>query len=94
MATLGTAYSLGEVDPEELEGLSARFKKSPDWSPLKAFALMIFVMVYAPCFVTVVMIRRETGKWRWAFFAMAYTTVLAYAMSLIIYQGGQALGLG
>ncbi|MBW2086950.1 MAG: ferrous iron transporter B, partial [Deltaproteobacteria bacterium] len=94
VATMGTAYSLGEVDPEESVSLSDRLAGSSGWSPLTAFTLMIFVMVYAPCFVTVVMIRREAGSWGWALFAMAYTTILAYVLALVVYQGGLILGFG
>lgn len=94
VATMGTAYSLGEVDPEETASLSERLSKEAGWNPLKAFALMIFVMVYAPCFVTVAVIRREAGGWKWALFAMAYTTVFAYVLALLVYQGGSLLGLG
>ena len=91
-STLGTAYSLGQE--AQGEGLSERLRRSESWSPITAFTLMIFVMIYAPCFVTVVMIRRETGSWGWALFAVAYTTSLAYAVALIVSQGGRALGLG
>ena len=93
VATLGTAYSMGEVDPEEAKGLGERLASEPGWNALKAFALMIFVMVYAPCFVTVAVIRREAGGWKWALFAMAYSTVAAYFLALLIYQGGKVLGL-
>ena len=94
VSTLGTAYSLGEVDPEDSTGLAQRLAREPGWNPLSAFALMIFVMVYAPCLVTVVTIRRETGTWGWALFAVAYTTLTAYLLALGIYQGGRLLGLG
>ena len=94
VSTLGTAYSLGEVEAEESQGLAARLAAAKSWSPLKAFALMIFVMVYAPCLVTVVMIKKETGSWGWALFSMVYTTAAAYALALVIYQGGMLLGLG
>jgi ferrous iron transport protein B len=94
ISTLGTAYSLGEVDPDEAGGLSGRLAKEPGWSPLSAFALIIFVMVYAPCFVTVVMIKKETGSWGWALFSIAHNTIVAYVLALLIYQGGKALGLG
>jgi ferrous iron transport protein B len=93
VSTLGTAYSLGETDAEAAEGLSMRLKNEPGWTPLKAFALMIFVMVYAPCFVTVVMIRRETGSSGWALFSIVYTTALAYVLSFLVYQGGRLAGL-
>jgi ferrous iron transport protein B len=94
VSTLGTAYSLGELDPEDTVGLSERLAKEPGWNPLKAFALMLFVMIYAPCFVTVAVIRNETGGWKWPLFAVAYTTVAAYVISILVYQGGKLLGLG
>lgn len=94
VSTLGVAYSLGEVDPEHSQSLSKRLAAEPGWNPLKAFALILFVMVYAPCLATVVMIRRETGTWRWAMFSVAYNTLIAYLLALVVYQGGKALGLG
>ncbi|MCG8620054.1 MAG: ferrous iron transporter B, partial [Desulfobacterales bacterium] len=66
VSTLGTAYSLGEVDPEENTSLAERLQSAPGWGPLTAFSLMIFTIFYAPCFVTVVCIARETGSWKWA----------------------------
>ena len=94
VSTLGVAYSLGEVDPEHSQSLSKRLAAEPAWNPLKAFTLMIFVMVYAPCLATVVMIRKETGTWRWALFSVGYNTLIAYLLALAVFQGGRALGLG
>ncbi|MFH1124051.1 MAG: ferrous iron transport protein B, partial [Pseudomonadota bacterium] len=50
VSTLGTAYSLGEVDPEQSTALSERLRKDPAWSPLLAFTLILFTMLYVPCF--------------------------------------------
>ena len=94
VSTLGTAYSLGEVDPEESESLSQKLRKEPGWNALTAFSLILFVMLYAPCFVTVAVIRKETGGWKWALFAVAYTTVLAYIVALAAYTAGSMLGIG
>ena len=94
VSTLGTAYSLGAADHSDSTGLSLRLAGEPGWNPLKAFAFMIFVMVYAPCFATVVMIRRETGTWGWALFSVAFNTAVAYLTALIVYRGGLLLGLG
>ncbi|MCF4152136.1 ferrous iron transport protein B [Dethiosulfovibrio sp. F2B] len=88
VSTLGTAYSLGEVDPEESGGLASIIERSPDWSPLKALALIIFTMFYAPCFVTVVCIAKEAGSWKWAAFSMTFNTLLAYLLAVAVYQGG------
>ncbi|KIX14733.1 ferrous iron transport protein B [Dethiosulfatarculus sandiegensis] len=94
ISTMGTAYSMGAVDAEESQGLSAMLAASPKWSPLKAFALMIFILLYAPCLVTVAVTKRETGSWGWAVFSTTYSTILAYLAALLAYQGGLMLGLG
>jgi ferrous iron transport protein B len=91
VSTLGTAYSLGEVDPEETGSLSERLKKDPGWNPLQAFTLIVFTMLYVPCIATVISIRRETS-WAWAGFSILFNLVVAYAVSLCIRQAGMALG--
>ena len=91
VSTLGTAYSLSEVDDEE--SLAEQLSSEPGWNPLTAFVLMLFVMMYTPCMVTVVTIGRETG-WRWALFSITYTTVSAYVVCVAAAAAGRALGLG
>ncbi len=93
VSTLGTAYSLGEVDPEKTGSLSERLKRYPGWNPLQAFTLIIFTMLYVPCIATVISTRRESS-WGWAGFSIAFNLVVAYAVSLCIRQAGMALGLG
>jgi ferrous iron transport protein B len=94
VATLGTAYSLGEVEAEKADSLAEQLKKEPGWNPLVAFTLLLFVMLYNPCIATLVTIRKESGKWRWVFFAMAYTTILAYVVALTVHSVGSFFKLG
>jgi len=93
VSTLGTAYSIGNVDPEETGSLSEKLAKSPAWTPLTALSLIIFTIFYAPCFVTIVCIIRESGSWKWGAFSMAFNTVLAFILATIIFQLGSAMGL-
>lgn len=93
ISTMGTAYSLGEVDPEETTSLGDRLAKDPNWNPVKALAVMVFIMFYAPCFVTVVCIAKEAGSWKWAAFSMAFNTVFAFVMAVAVYQIGALLYL-
>jgi len=94
VSTLGTAYSLGEVDPEKTTSLTDRLAKDPHWNPVVALAVLAFIMFYAPCFVTVIAIANEAGSWKWAFFSMGFNTLFALCMSVAIYQIGTLLGLG
>ena len=91
VSTLGTAYSLGDVDPEENASLAGQLQSEPGWGPLTAFSLMVFTIFYAPCFVTVVCIARETGSWKWAGFSVVFNTVLAFGLSVLVYQAGSLI---
>ena len=86
-----------EEEEEDEEGalirtLGARLAADPAWSPLAAVSLMIFVLIYAPCFVTIAVIRKEIGT-RWAVFSLVASTVYAYLICLVIFQGGKFLGI-
>ena len=93
VSTLGTAYSLGEVDPEETGPLSETLARDPGWSPLVAVGLIVFTMFYSPCFVAIICISRESGSWKWGVFAMAFNTLLAFVLAVLIFQIGSAFGL-
>jgi ferrous iron transport protein B len=93
VSTLGTAYSLGEVDPEDAGSLAETLAKSPGWSPLTALSLILFTIFYAPCFVAVVCIARESGSWKWGAFSMIFNTLLAFCLSVAVYQIGTAINV-
>lgn len=88
VSTLGTAYSLGAVDPEETASLSQTLASSPAWNPAVALSLIVFTIFYAPCFVTVVCIAREAGSWKWGAFSVIFNTTLAFILATLVYQIG------
>jgi ferrous iron transport protein B len=57
------------------------------FSPLVAFSLMVFVLVYFPCVAVIAAIKRESD-WKWAVFTMIYTTGLAWLLAFGVYQIG------
>ena len=58
-------------------------------TPLTAFALMVFVLLYVPCLATVGAIRKETGSGKWTIFSIVYQLILAYIVAIsIIFIGG------
>jgi Fe2+ transport system protein B len=63
------------------------------FTPLVAFTLMIFTLLYIPCVAAIGVIYRETNSWKWPLFAAFYTTALAWIASFIVFQGGKTLGL-
>lgn len=93
ISTLGTAYSLGEAESGSGDNLSRTLANDPGWNRMKALSLILFIMFYSPCFVTVVCIVRETGSWKWGAFSMAFNSTFAFLLAMVVYQAGIALGL-
>ena len=57
------------------------------FSPLIAFSLMMFILIYFPCVAVIAAIKKE-ANWKWALFTMGYTTGAAWLISLLTYQIG------
>ena len=57
-------------------------------TPLSAASMLLFILLYMPCVSTIVAIKNESGKWKWALFTMAYTIGLAWIVSTLVFQIG------
>ena len=88
VAQMGIVYSLGEVE-EKSEALRAKLQAG--YSPLVGFCIMLFTLISAPCIATLAICKRETNSWFWALFQFFGLTVLAYAMTFIVYQIGSRI---
>jgi ferrous iron transport protein B len=91
------AGALDEESTTDLEkALVGAFNDSAGSSTrgdLAALAFNVFVLLYVPCMVAVAAMRQEFG-WRWMFYQIAFTSILAWAAAVVIFQGGLLLGLG
>jgi ferrous iron transport protein B len=100
--TLGTLYSLGEVeaaeDPDPRLSEALRTTPGVDGKPalngLVALAVMVFFALCSQCVGTLAAIRRETHSWRWPAFTFAYMTALAWLGAVLVYQVGRWFGFG
>jgi len=91
VATLGGIY---ESSPGEEKALGERMKeKEKGWTPLHALALMLFMAMYPPCIPTLLMVKLETGSIRWMLFAASYPIVLGLVIAVLVFSGGNLLGL-
>ena len=59
-----------------------------DYSPLGAYAFMVFNLLCAPCFAAMGAIKREMNNAKWTWSAIGYMCLWAYVAALIIYQIG------
>lgn len=74
-------------DEASLQGLLAAH-----YTPLAAYSFMVFILLYIPCLATTATIYKETGSKKWTAFSIVYALLVAYFLSLAIYQGGRLLG--
>jgi ferrous iron transport protein B len=97
ISTLGITYNLGSDVDEGSVGLIETMQRStwPDGSPVftvpVALAVMVFFVLCLQCMATIAVMGREVG-WKWAGFAFAYMTVLAWVGAVATYQAGTWLG--
>jgi ferrous iron transport protein B len=91
VAQMGIVYSVGEAD-EESETLREKLKNN--YSPLVGFCIMLFCLISAPCMATIAVTKRESNSWRWALFQLGGLTILAYVLTVIVFQSGSLLGIG
>lgn len=100
VSTMGTLYSiedseaLAEGDEKSVSTFTERARQHSGHTPLSAYSLMLFTLIYVPCMATVAVMRRETNGWKWPAFMVGYTLVLAWVVCFIVYQGGMLLGIG
>ena len=85
VSTMATAYSMGEVDPENPESLSQRLAADPAWSLPAILSVFAFMLLYTPCMVTVVAIAKETN-WKWATFSVFGSMAFAFVVAVAIYH--------
>ncbi len=86
ISTLGTAYSLGEIDEENESTLAERIQSDNHWNKANAVALLLFTLLYSPCFVTLAVIKKESGEWKWLFFSLFFNLALAYGVAVAANQ--------
>jgi len=58
------------------------------FSPLSAFSMLVFILLYVPCVAAVSTLFKEMQSRKWAWFSIAWQMGCAYVMSLLVYQIG------
>ena len=91
VGTFGILYGFGEVaeDGAEIWGTL-----ESSMTAIAAYSFLVFNLLCAPCFAAMGAIKREMNNARWFWFAIGYQTVLAYLVSLCIFQIGSLITTG
>ena len=87
-STFGVLLGLGEAaegNPLLLSQIAGMFSASG------AYAFMLFNMLWVPCAAAVGAIKSEMGAWKWLGITVAFQTVVAYLVALMVNQVGSAI---
>ena len=91
VGTFGILYGFAEVseEGEEIWGTLAT-----TMTAVAAYSFLVFNLLCAPCFAAMGAIKREMNNTKWFWFAIGYQTLLAYVVSLCVYQIGTLVTTG
>lgn len=88
VGTFGILFGFAEVaeDGTEIWGQLAG-----SMTAIAAYSFLVFNLLCAPCFAAMGAIKREMNNAKWFWFAIGYQTLLAYVVSLCVYQIGSLI---
>ncbi|RVY10784.1 ferrous iron transport protein B [Helicobacter pylori] len=88
VSTLGVLFSLGDQN-EKSDAFREILRK--EVSVPSGIAFIVFVMFYIPCFAATITFGREAGGIKFVAYLFIFTTVVAYAFSLVAFYATQIL---
>ena len=86
VGTLGILYGGG--DGTVYQNIAQAF------TGITGYSFLVFNLLCAPCFAAIGAIKREMNNVKWFWFAIGYQCILAYIVSLCIYQIGTLITVG
>jgi ferrous iron transport protein B len=83
VSTLATIYSIGAEDNEQhtRQSLQHALQRDPMMNRVKAYGLMLFILIYVPCVAFLSVMKRESGSMKWVALMVVYTITLAWTIS-------------
>ena len=62
------------------------------FTPLSAFSMLVFILLYVPCVAATSTMAKELGSAKWTVFSVCWQIGVAYVVSLLVHTVGLALG--
>lgn len=85
----------GVTNANSAEGMAAIISnvqaQNPSFGPLNAYCMMLFCLLYVPCVAAIATIRKESGSVRFTLGLMGFQMVLAWLLTVLVFQTGSLL---
>lgn len=91
VGTFGILFGFAEVAED---GVEIWGSLASSMTAVAAYSFLVFNLLCAPCFAAMGAIKREMNNIKWFWFAIGYQTVLAYVVSMCVFQIGTLITEG
>jgi len=92
VATLGVLFQQDEDQNATLEQRMGAETQAGGATALLAVSMILFFALYPPCLATTVMVKVQTGSYKWMLFSIVFPTILGLAVSSAVYTTGRVTG--
>ena len=90
---VSTIAQIVRVDEEDEASLTELLQNDPVFNPIVVYSLLLFVLLYFPCFAAIGVMGAEIGN-KWIPFIVIYTLAVAWIVSFVFYQiAGRIAGI-
>lgn len=89
VATLGAIYG----DEENVTLESSMADKAEGTTPLHALAMILFMTLYPPCIASMMMVKVQTGSYKWMLFSIFYPMALGATIAATVFTFSSAMGI-
>jgi len=89
VATLGSLYENNKTDNMRAE---QAMELNSGYTPLHATAIIIFMLLTPPCIATMIVVKMQTGKYKWMLFAIFFPVTLGVVIASIVFTLGASNG--
>lgn len=82
VSTLATIYSIDyNEEGSSSKSLQNAIRNDKSLNAVKAYGLMLFILLYVPCMAVLGVLKREAGGWKWVFLMVIFTVSVAWIVS-------------
>jgi len=85
VATLGSIYENNQADTKRAE---ETMSQNSGYTPLHATAMIIFMLLTPPCIATMIVVKMQTGSYKWMLFAIFFPIALGTTVAISVFQMG------
>lgn len=89
VATIGSIYETGKADQRAEQAISS----DGYYTPMHAVAMLIFMILTPPCIATMIVVRMQTGSYRWMMLAIFFPLFVGILLASIFFKLGLAFSL-